>query len=207
MPCRLSSSLADPGAPYSRLCFAPIMPVDSKPNISAVQEFLAAREAQGRTMHSRRSGDGLALFSYDEPIAFRESNRCILVELEWKYSRTTDRHRRLLMNLAAEASVKTREVTREEVRGLAGLNPAAPPQPLPSFPASAQRHRGWVETPRVPTVNAYQVEEVSCGNCGRASMTEESFDDEWRGETDATGALMMFCPDCWRREFGSTYAE
>ena len=109
------------------------MPVDSQMNIFAAKEFLAGRVAEGRSMHSKRSGRGLALFSYGEPVAFRKSKRCRVVELEWKYSRTTERHRKLLMSLVAEASMDAREVTREEIRALAGLNPLAPPPRLLDF--------------------------------------------------------------------------
>ena len=29
-------------------------------------------------------------------------------------------------------------------------------------------------------------------------------DDEWRVESDGTGELLVFCPVCWQREFGSS---
>lgn len=81
-------------------------------------------------MHSKRVGRGLALFSYAEPIAFWKPKRRLVVELRWKYSRTTGRHRKLILVLAAEESIEVREVTREEIRSLAGLDPTAPPPRL-----------------------------------------------------------------------------
>jgi hypothetical protein len=106
------------------------MSIDSKRNVFATVEFLAGREADGRSMHAKRAGGGLALFSYGEPIAFREVGGRLLVEREWKYSRTTERHRKLLAKLLADASFAAEEVTREEIRGFAGLDPTAPPPPL-----------------------------------------------------------------------------
>ena len=85
-------------------------------------------------MYSERLAYGLVLYSYAEPIAFRKSGRTLLVELEWKYSRTTDRHRKLILGFATEASFAVDPVTREEGRTLAGLNPtAAPSANLPRY--------------------------------------------------------------------------
>jgi len=31
----------------------------------------------------------------------------------------------------------------------------------------------------------------------------ENPDDEWRAESDGTGELLVFWPECWQREFGA----
>src|SRR4051794_20302820 len=96
-------------------------------NILAVKEFLDGRVAKGRTMSALQTRGGLALFSYDEPIAMRQSKRHLMVELEWKYSRTTMCHRRLLLKHVDTTSVDLTPVSREEIRLQAGLDPVAPP--------------------------------------------------------------------------------
>jgi len=110
------------------------VPVDSQANSAAAQRFLAGEPGSGRSLRSEVSGGRLTLFSYKEPIAIRESGRSLLVELEWKYSRTTDRHRKLLLGLAEEASFSVREITREEIRALAGMDPHESPRGLPTYP-------------------------------------------------------------------------
>jgi hypothetical protein len=43
---------------------------------------------------------------------------------------------------------------------------------------------------------------ISCSICGREPRDDENPDDGWRAESDGAGELMVFCPECWRREFG-----
>jgi hypothetical protein len=46
-------------------------------------------------------------------------------------------------------------------------------------------------------------EETRWSNCQRAPRPDENPNDEWRVESDGTGELHMFCPECWQREFGA----
>jgi hypothetical protein len=41
---------------------------------------------------------------------------------------------------------------------------------------------------------------IRCAN--RAPRPGENPDDEWRAESDGAGELLVFCPECWLREFG-----
>jgi hypothetical protein len=36
------------------------------------------------------------------------------------------------------------------------------------------------------------------------SRPEENPADDWRAESDGLGELLVFCPECWQREFGSS---
>ena len=47
-------------------------------------------------------------------------------------------------------------------------------------------------------------EQPRCANCERTSRPDENPDDDWRAESDGTGELLVFCPKCWQREFGSS---
>lgn len=42
----------------------------------------------------------------------------------------------------------------------------------------------------------------ACSECGREPLEYEEALDEWRVESDGVGALHVFCPGCWEREFG-----
>lgn len=66
-------------------------------NEEVVKSFLSGQEARGVNLNSRMVPGGLALFSYNEPIAILigSDGDYLALELDWKYSRTTDRHRRL----------------------------------------------------------------------------------------------------------------
>ncbi len=51
----------------------------------------------------------------------------------------------------------------------------------------------------------------SCGHERRPCRTAvapprpaENADDDWRVESDGAGGLLVFCPECWQREFGSS---
>ena len=48
---------------------------------------------------------------------------------------------------------------------------------------------------------------IRCANCGRTPRPEENPDDDWRVESDGTGELYLFCPECWQREFGGGRRE
>jgi hypothetical protein len=41
-----------------------------------------------------------------------------------------------------------------------------------------------------------------CAECARHPRDGESAADDWRAESDGTGELLVFCPECWQREFG-----
>jgi hypothetical protein len=41
-----------------------------------------------------------------------------------------------------------------------------------------------------------------CANCRREPRDDENPADEWRVESTGVGELLVFCPECWRREFG-----
>jgi hypothetical protein len=43
-----------------------------------------------------------------------------------------------------------------------------------------------------------------CADCRRESRDDENAEDEWRVESDGVGDLLVFCAECWRREFGSS---
>lgn len=43
---------------------------------------------------------------------------------------------------------------------------------------------------------------IRCSNCGRKPRADENPHDEWRAGSDGVGELHVFCPECWRREFG-----
>ena len=45
-------------------------------------------------------------------------------------------------------------------------------------------------------------EPLVCVECGRTPGADENADDDWRAVSDGTGELLVFCPQCWRREFG-----
>jgi hypothetical protein len=45
---------------------------------------------------------------------------------------------------------------------------------------------------------------LACSECGRLPHREENADDDWRAESDGVGGLFVFCPLCWRLEFGAT---
>ena len=47
-------------------------------------------------------------------------------------------------------------------------------------------------------------QEPHCANCQRTPRPGENPDDDWRIESDGTGELVVFCPECWQREFGSS---
>ena len=36
----------------------------------------------------------------------------------------------------------------------------------------------------------------------REPREDENSDDEWHAESCGVGELHVFCPECWRREFG-----
>jgi hypothetical protein len=44
---------------------------------------------------------------------------------------------------------------------------------------------------------------LSCVECGREPRADENADDEWRAYSDGVGELIVFCPECARREFGA----
>lgn len=81
-------------------------------------------------MRSVELNGRLALLSYVEPIAAWRGEHDLVVELDWKYSQTTNSHRRLLVRLADEQGLTLKKVTREQIRALAGLDPAASPPRL-----------------------------------------------------------------------------
>ncbi len=43
-----------------------------------------------------------------------------------------------------------------------------------------------------------------CANCGREPREDEKPGDEWRVYSDGVGELVIFCPECWEREFGTS---
>jgi hypothetical protein len=43
---------------------------------------------------------------------------------------------------------------------------------------------------------------IRCSECGRVPRPDENADDDWRVESDGAGGLLVFCPQCWQREFG-----
>jgi len=45
-------------------------------------------------------------------------------------------------------------------------------------------------------------EPLVCVECGRTPDADENAADNWWAESDGTGELLVFCPQCWRREFG-----
>jgi hypothetical protein len=45
--------------------------------------------------------------------------------------------------------------------------------------------------------------EFRCSECKREPREDENADDEWRAVSDGVGELHIFCPECWRREFGA----
>jgi len=42
-----------------------------------------------------------------------------------------------------------------------------------------------------------------CSECRRAPDPDENPADDWRAESDGTGELHVFCPECWQHEFGA----
>jgi hypothetical protein len=96
-------------------------------NREAVKGFLAGRETLGTSMNARMTSGGLALFSFEEPIALRVGPDALLVEVEWKYSLTTASHRKLLLEVTNGSAYGLTKVTREEIRSRVGLDPTAPP--------------------------------------------------------------------------------
>lgn len=44
---------------------------------------------------------------------------------------------------------------------------------------------------------------LRCSECKRKPRENENADDELRAESDGVGELVVFCPECWGREFGS----
>ena len=45
-------------------------------------------------------------------------------------------------------------------------------------------------------------ETLECGECGRTPGADENGEDDWRAVSDGLGELLVYCPECWRREFG-----
>jgi hypothetical protein len=45
-------------------------------------------------------------------------------------------------------------------------------------------------------------EPLVCGECDRKPRPEENADDDWRAYSDGVGELIVFCPECAKREFG-----
>jgi hypothetical protein len=43
---------------------------------------------------------------------------------------------------------------------------------------------------------------LRCAECGRKPREDENADDEWRADSDGLGELLVFCRECWEREFG-----
>jgi hypothetical protein len=101
------------------------MPNYGHPTRQAIESFLAGKEGKGTSVRSRQTAGGLALFSYEEPIAVRVGDNSLDVELDWKYSRTTESHRKFLLTLAE--GFQLNKISREEIRKRIGLNPIAPP--------------------------------------------------------------------------------
>ena len=96
-------------------------------NREVVEAFLGGHEGQSQSLSSAFTPGGLTLFSYAEPIAIRSGDDRLDVELDWRYSRTTSRHRRLLLSMLNDR-FDTTLVTREVIRRAAGLDPLAPPR-------------------------------------------------------------------------------
>jgi hypothetical protein len=46
---------------------------------------------------------------------------------------------------------------------------------------------------------------LRCAECGRKPRPGENPADEWRGVRNRREELQMFCPDCFRRDFGTTH--
>lgn len=43
---------------------------------------------------------------------------------------------------------------------------------------------------------------IRCANCARAPRPDDNAANDWRVESDGVGELLVFCPECWQREFG-----
>jgi hypothetical protein len=48
---------------------------------------------------------------------------------------------------------------------------------------------------------------VICAQCGRQPRGDENAADEWRCYSDGVGELIVFCPECVEREFGTGKAH
>ena len=46
-------------------------------------------------------------------------------------------------------------------------------------------------------------EPLACTECDRNPRRDENAADDWRVESVGLGELLVFCPKCWQREFGS----
>ena len=44
-------------------------------------------------------------------------------------------------------------------------------------------------------------ETLECVEYGRTPGADENAADDWSVESDGTGELLVFCPECWQREF------
>ena len=107
------------------------MPIPGTKTVETVKNFLEGREGKGGSISARTTDAGLTLFSYDEPIALLDDRmKTVYAELDWKYSRTTTRHRALLSSAAAASGHEVQRLSREEIRARTGLDPHAPPPRL-----------------------------------------------------------------------------
>jgi hypothetical protein len=104
------------------------VPPPGTKTLETVAKFFAGEEGSATSVSARREPAGLVFYSFEEPIALLDDKRetALYMELEWKYSRTTARHRNLLL-AAARGRYEVRPLTREQIRERVGLDPTAPP--------------------------------------------------------------------------------
>lgn len=90
-------------------------------NFEVCRRFARGEEGKGSHLAAVRLGfsRGLALFSYDEPIALNVGGR--IVTSDHKYSMTTTRHQTELRNALIMAGAEYTDACRTRIRRMAGL--------------------------------------------------------------------------------------